>query len=60
MTYATNKTGIYGAVNVFYALYVHSQKIDLNKTVKDFYAVRYFRFGNDEAFYFAPHLVGKN
>ncbi|EJF77025.1 Uncharacterised protein [Candidatus Bartonella washoeensis] len=60
MTYATNKAGIYGAVNAFYALYVGSKNNALIKKLKDCYAVRYFPFGDDKAFCFASHFESRN
>ncbi|EJF86342.1 hypothetical protein MCW_00238 [Cardidatus Bartonella washoeensis 085-0475] len=59
MTYATNKA-IYGAVNAFYALYIHSKNNALIKNLKDCCQVRYFSFGDDKAFCFASHFEGRN
>ncbi|VEJ46080.1 Uncharacterised protein [Bartonella vinsonii] len=60
MTYASNKTGIYGAVNVVYTLYDHFQRITLLRKLKECYAVRSFPFGEDKAFCFARHIECKN
>ncbi|WP_026501471.1 hypothetical protein [Bartonella vinsonii] len=60
MSYASNKTGTYEAVNTVSALYDHPQKNDFNKTVKDYYVVCSFPFGEDKTFCLARHIECKN